>query len=60
MKKEKPKGCNHGCVVIRPYGIATNGPCRCLEELPPEKRARIVSAFRWYRSEITRLTGERI
>jgi len=36
-------GCgNHGCVVAKPKGMGTNGPCRCLpRELPISDRIRL-------------------
>lgn len=35
-------GCgNHGCILEEPKGLATNGRCRCLDELPTMKRIAV-------------------
>ena len=33
--------CGHSCVLAKPTGMATNGPCRCLDGLSMERRVRV-------------------
>lgn len=38
--------CGHSCVLAKPRGMATNGPCRCLDGLDdPHRRARVRRAI---------------
>jgi len=56
MKKEdKPVSCGHSCVVARPTGMATNGPCHCLDGLPRDKRTRVQHALVYYQGQIGHL-----
>lgn len=40
-------GCsNHGCYVVRPNGMGTNGPCHCLENR--HMAQRVLNAYIQY------------
>jgi len=44
------KGCqNHGCLIEEPKGMATNGPCRCLDGLSKENKLVVKRALAFYR-----------
>jgi hypothetical protein len=47
--------CGHSCVVAKPEGMATNGGCRCLRDLPDEQRRRVHRALMLYRQELAAL-----
>ena len=39
-------GCsNHGCAVWPPTGMATNGPCHCLDGMDPNDRVKVRRAL---------------
>ena len=51
-------GCGDGgCVVERPTGMHTNGGCRCLQELPPNKRLRVRLMLERLRKELAESQG---
>ncbi len=51
----EPTSCGNSCVIARPKGMATNGPCHCLDGLSPSDRVRIRAAFVFYRERIKQL-----
>ena len=50
-------GCSDGgCVFGHPGGMHTNGGCRCLAELPPEKRVRVRNGIRQMREALEEIS----
>ena len=37
--------CGHSCVLAKPRGMATNGPCHCLDGLTLDQRVRVREAL---------------
>ena len=52
-------GCNsHHCVIEKPQGLGTNGPCHCLRPLGSENERLVKQALRsleFYRLRVERL-----
>lgn len=47
---------NHGCIMGGVTGMATNGKCRCLADITPEKRIRLGAGIRALRERVRVLT----
>lgn len=37
--------CGHSCALAKPRGMATNGPCHCLDGLTLDQRVRVREAL---------------
>ena len=49
---------DHGCIYGHPGGMGTNGGCKCLYELPLDKRRRAEQNIRALRAQLTARDAE--
>ncbi len=41
LSDPKPPSCGNSCVLAKPQGMATNGPCHCLDDVPRPLRSHV-------------------
>jgi hypothetical protein len=50
---------DNSCMFGAPGGMGTNGGCRCLEDVPRERRMAVRKAVHTLRTDLARVTDER-